>query len=141
MTIRTLDQAGELSAKRALVRVDFNVPMEDGRITDDTRLRAALPTIRLLSKHGAKVGLLTHFGRPEGRRVPSMSLRPLVGALSTLLEQPVAFADDCIGPKAKAVIDGIEWGAIALFENVRYHPEEEANDPAFARELAANGDL
>ncbi|WP_394760768.1 phosphoglycerate kinase [Phenylobacterium sp.] len=141
MTFRTLDEAGKLSGKRVLVRVDFNVPMEDGRVTDDARLRAALPTLRDLSARGAKVVMLSHFGRPEGKPTPSMSLRPIIGPLSVLLGRPVAFAGDCVGPGAKAVIDGLESGGAALLENVRFHPGEEANDPAFARELAANGDL
>ena len=141
MTLRNLDQIGQLADKRALVRVDFNVPMQDERITDDTRLRAALPTIRFISERRAKVGLLAHFDRPKGKRVLSMSLGPLVDPLSALLEQPVVFANDCIGPDAKAAIDRLAAGGIVLFENVRYHAGEEANDPAFARDLAANGDV
>ncbi len=141
MTFRTLDQAGDLSGKRALVRVDFNVPMDGTRITDDTRLRAALPTIHYLSTHGAKVVLLAHFDRPKGKRVPEMSLKPVVKPLSDLLEQPVAWADDCIGPEAAAVVDGLEPGGVALLENLRYHAGEEANDPGFADELAKLGDL
>ena len=141
MTLRNLDQIGQLAGKRALVRVDFNVPMQDERITDDTRLRAALPTIRFISERRAKVGLLAHFDRPKGKRVLSMSLGPLVDPLSALLEQPVVFANDCIGPDAKAAIDRLAAGGIVLFENVRYHAGEEANDPAFARDLAANGDV
>ena len=136
-----LDEASELSSKRVLVRVDFNVPMENGRVADDTRLRAALPTLRDLIARGAKVVLLSHFGRPKGTPTPSMSLRPILKPLSALLGRPVAFADDCVGPGAKAVIDGLEPGGLALLENLRFHPGEEANDPAFARELAANGDL
>lgn len=145
MTFRTLDQAGDLAGKRALVRVDFNVPMDakDGvsRITDDTRLRAALPTIHYLSSHGAKVVLLAHFDRPKGKRVPEMSLRPVVEPLSALLEQPVAWADDCVGPAAEATVAGLENDGVALLENLRYHAGEEANDPAFADQLAALGDL
>ncbi|MET0336423.1 MAG: phosphoglycerate kinase [Caulobacter sp.] len=140
MTFRPLADA-DLEGKTALVRVDFNVPMEDGKVTDDTRLRAALPTIHALSLRGAKVVLLAHFDRPKGKRVPEMSLKPVVGPLSALLEQPVAFADDCIGDEAKAVIDGLEAGGVALLENVRYHAGEEKNDPAFAEALAALGDL
>ena len=141
MTYRTLDQAGDLAGRRALVRVDFNVPMEGGRVTDDTRLRAALPTIAALSSRGARVVLLAHFDRPKGRRVESMSLRPVVDPLSALLEQPVAFADDCTGPVARACVDGLEPGGVALLENLRFHPGEEANDPACARALAELGDL
>ncbi|MGZ8406706.1 MAG: phosphoglycerate kinase [Caulobacteraceae bacterium] len=141
MTFRTLKDAGDLSGKRALVRVDFNVPMENGRIADDTRLRSALPTIRALSLAGAKVALLAHFGRPKGKPNAEMSLKPLAGPLSALLEQPVAFASDCVGAEAARVIDGLENGGVALLENVRFHAGEEANDAAFADQLAALGDL
>jgi phosphoglycerate kinase len=141
MAFRTLDHAGDLTGKRALVRVDFNVPMDQGRITDETRLRAALPTIRYLSTRGARVVLLAHFDRPKGRRVPEMSLKPVVKPLSDLLEQPVAWADDCVGAEASAVVDGLEPGGVALLENLRYHAGEEANDPAFADSLARLGDL
>ena len=141
MPYRTLDQAGDLQGRRALVRVDFNVPMEGGRVTDDTRLRAALPTIAALSARGAKVALLAHFGRPKGERREDMSLRPLAEPLSALLEQPVAFASDCVGPEAARVVDGLEPGGVALLENLRFHAGEEANDPAFADQLAVLGDL
>ena len=146
MTFRTLDQAGDLKGKRALVRVDFNVPMETsaeggGRITDDTRLRSALPTIHYLSTHGAKVVLLAHFDRPKGRVVPEMSLKPIVAPLSDLLEEEVFWADDCIGPRAAKVIDGLENGGLALLENLRFHAGEEKNDPGFADQLATLGDL
>jgi len=140
MTFRSLETA-DLAGKRALVRVDFNVPMDGGTITDDTRLRSALPTIHYLSTKGAKVVLLAHFDRPKGKRVPEMSLKPVVGPLSDLLEQEVAFADDCIGADAAAVIDGLENGGVALLENIRFHAGEEKNDPAFAAELAKLGDL
>ncbi|MFJ6023395.1 phosphoglycerate kinase [Brevundimonas sp. NPDC092305] len=141
MTFRTLDDAGPLAGKTALVRVDFNVPMEDGRITDDTRLRVALPTIQKLRDAGAKVALMAHFDRPKGQRVPSMSLQPLVRPLSDLLGAPVRFAEDCIGDAAKAVISDLDAGGVALLENVRFHPGEEKNDPAFARQLAEFGDI
>ena len=140
MTFRSLDTA-DLAGKRALVRVDFNVPMDGGQITDDTRLRSALPTIHYLSGKGAKVVLLAHFDRPKGRRVPEMSLGPVVEALSALVGQPVAFADDCIGAEAAAVIDGLPDGGVALLENIRFHAGEEKNDPAFAAELANLGDI
>ena len=138
---RTLDQAGDLSGKRVLVRVDFNVPMQDGRVTDDTRLRAALPTIRALTQKGARVVLLAHFDRPKGKRVPSMSLKPVVEPLAAILKASVAFADDCTGPGAKSVVDALPPGGVALLENVRFHAGEEANEAAFANALAANGDL
>ena len=141
MTFKTIDQAGDLTGKRALVRVDFNVPMADGKVSDDTRLRAALPTIRALSGKGAKVVLLAHFDRPKGKWVKDMSLEPLVEPLSALLEQPVLFAADCIGPAAAKVEEALEVGGVALFENLRFHAGEEKNDPAFADQLAALGDL
>jgi phosphoglycerate kinase len=140
MAFRNLETA-ELSGKTALVRVDFNVPMDGGKIGDDTRLRSALPTIRFLSMRGAKVVLIAHFDRPKGKRVAEMSLRPVVEPLSALLEQPVAFADDCIGPEAVKTIAGLENGGVALLENLRFHAGEEANDDAFADQLAALGDL
>ena len=141
MPYRILDQAGDIRGKRALVRVDFNVPMNAGAVADDTRLRAALPTIRALSERGAKVVLLAHFGRPKGARVDDMSLTPVVQPLSDLLGQPVAFAPDCIGAEAATVIDALEPGGVALLENLRFHKGEEANDAAFADALAALGDL
>ncbi|HEV2530266.1 phosphoglycerate kinase [Phenylobacterium sp.] len=140
MKFHTLDEA-DLSGKRALVRVDFNVPMEDGKVTDDTRLRAAVPTIEELRKGGAKVVLLAHFDRPKGKVVPSMSLRPIVEPLAKVLGCPVAFAADCIGPVARAAVNALQPGDVLLLENVRFHPGEEANDRKFADALAANGDL
>ncbi|MBV9511303.1 MAG: phosphoglycerate kinase [Caulobacteraceae bacterium] len=137
---RTLDEA-ELAGKRALVRVDFNVPMHDGRVSDDTRLRAALPTIEKLRAGGAKVVLLAHFDRPKGKRVPEMSLAPIAPALAKVLGAPVAFADDCVGPAAREAINALQPGAVLLLENVRFHSGEEANDREFANALAANGDL
>jgi phosphoglycerate kinase len=140
VSFRTLEQA-DLSGKRALVRVDFNVPMADGKVTDDTRLRAALPTIEKLRQGGAKTILIAHFDRPKGKRVPEMSLRPIVEPLSGLIGAPVAFADDCVGEAAARAIAAMQPGDVVLLENVRYHAGEEANDPAFAKELAADGDL
>ena len=140
MAFRTLDQA-DLTGKRALVRVDFNVPIQDGAISDDTRLRAALPTIAKLRAGGAKVILLAHFDRPKGKRVPAMSLAPITAPLSALIGAPVAFADDCVGPDAAAAVAAMHNGDVLLLENVRFHPGEEKNDPVFAAELAANGDL
>jgi phosphoglycerate kinase len=140
MAFRTLDQA-DLRGKRALVRVDFNVPMHDGAITDDTRLRAALPTIQALREAGAKVILLAHFDRPKGKRVPSMSLRPVVQPLSDLIGAPVAFAEDCIGEAAERAEGYLKPGGVLLLENVRYHAGEEANDADFAKRLAVLGDI
>ena len=140
MGFRTLDDM-DAAGKRVLVRVDFNVPMEDGRITDDTRLKAALPTIRELRAKGARVILISHFDRPKGKRVDSMSLRPVVEPLARLIGAPVAFADDCIGPKAQEAVARMGDGDVLLLENLRFHPGEEANDPGFVRELASLGDL
>jgi phosphoglycerate kinase len=140
MAFRNLEDA-DLSGKRVLVRVDFNVPMDGDRVSDDTRLRAALPTIHALSVKGAKVVLLAHFDRPKGNRVPEMSLKPLAEPLSDLLEQPVAFADDCIGAEAAKVVAELEPGGVALLENLRFHAGEEKNDPAFADQLAELGDV
>ncbi len=141
MTFRTLDDAKDLAGKTALVRVDFNVPMEGGKVTDDTRLRVALPTIQRLRDAGAKVALLAHFDRPKGQRVPSMSLKPVVQPLEQLLGAPVRFADDCIGPDAVEAIRDLDAGGVVLLENVRFHAAEEANDPVFAQKLADLGDL
>src|SRR6201985_806471 len=145
MDFRTLDQAGDIAGKTALVRVDFNVPMADSGlgkvVSDDTRLRAAMPTIRKLMGKGAKTVLLAHFDRPKGKRVPEMSLRPVVRPLAALLGKNVAFADDCVGPKAKAAVDAMKPGDVLLLENLRYHAGEEKNDPAFAKQIAELGDL
>ncbi|KPF83444.1 phosphoglycerate kinase [Brevundimonas sp. AAP58] len=145
MTFRTLDDAlndlGSLGGKTALIRVDFNVPMEDGRVTDDTRLRVALPTIQRLRDAGAKVALLAHFDRPKGKVIPSMSLAPVVDDLERLLGAPVRYASDCVGEEARAAIADLDAGGVVLLENVRFHAGEEANDPAFAQQLAELGDL
>ncbi len=140
MSFRTLDGL-DLTGGRALVRVDFNVPMADGAISDDTRLRAAMPTIDRLRAGGAKVILLAHFDRPKGKRVDSMSLRPVVAPLSALLGVDVGFVDDCIGPAVTAAVARMADGDVVLLENLRFHAGEEADDPAFAADLAANGDL
>lgn len=141
MTFRTLDDASDLAGKTALVRVDFNVPMEDGKVSDDTRLRSALPTIQRLRDAGAKVALLAHFDRPKGQRVPEMSLQPVVDDLERLLGAPVRFADDCVGDSAQTAIADLDAGGVILLENVRFHAGEEKNDPAFAAQLAELGDL
>ncbi|MFP5501351.1 MAG: phosphoglycerate kinase [Candidatus Sericytochromatia bacterium] len=131
---------GELRGKRALVRVDFNVPLEGDRITDDTRIKAALPTIRDLLGKGAKVILMTHLGRPKGV-TESLRLDPVAKRLGELLGQPVAKAADTVGDDAKAKVAALEPGQVLLLENVRFQKEEEKNDPAFARELAQFGDV
>ena len=140
MGIRILDDV-DPAGRRVLVRVDFNVPVEDGRISDDTRLRAALPTIHELRAKSARVVLLSHFGRPKGQRVESMSLRFLVDPLSALIGAPVAFADDCIGQAALDAEQALGPGEVLLLENLRFHAGEETNDPEFARELAILGDV
>ncbi|WNZ23617.1 phosphoglycerate kinase [Leptolyngbya sp. NK1-12] len=134
--------AADLSGKRVLVRVDFNVPLdEQGNITDDTRIRAALPTIQDLTSKGAKVILTSHFGRPKGKVVDSMRLTPVANRLSELLGQPVIKTDDCIGDQVASAVAGMQNGQVALLENVRFYAEEEANDPEFAKKLASVADL
>ncbi|MFM7424147.1 MAG: phosphoglycerate kinase [Elainella sp.] len=134
--------AEELSGKRVLVRVDFNVPLdEQGKITDDTRIRAALPTIQDLTSKGAKVILTSHFGRPKGKVVDSMRLTPVAERLSELLGQPVVKTNDCIGDEVASAVAGLQPGQVALLENVRFYAEEEANDPEFAKKLASVADL
>jgi phosphoglycerate kinase len=131
----------EVRGKRVLLREDFNVPTKDGAIADETRITAALPTLRWLREHGAKTVILSHLGRPDGKRDPKYSLRPVATRLAELLGAEVRFVDDCVGDAAVAASHALADGEFALFENVRFHPEEEANDPAFARELAKSGDL
>ena len=138
---KTLDDL-QVAGQRVLVRVDFNLPMRDGQITDRTRIERALPTIQTLSERGARVVLLSHFARPKGKPVPEMSLRPVAEALSECLDgKAVAFAEDCIGPGAATVVDRLNDGEVALLENLRFHAEEEANDDGFAGALAELGDL
>ncbi|MET0546740.1 MAG: phosphoglycerate kinase [Caulobacterales bacterium] len=139
-TFRRLEDANA-RGKRVLVRVDFNVPMENGRITDATRLEAAKETISVLRDQGAKIILLAHFDRPKGKRVPEMSLAPIAPALSEVIHAPVAFAEDCIGVPAKAAIDRMQNGGVLLLENTRFHAGEEANDEEFSLELAELGDI
>jgi phosphoglycerate kinase len=134
--------AADLSGKRVLVRVDFNVPLdEQGNITDDTRIRAALPTIQDLTSKGAKVILTSHFGRPKGKVVDSMRLTPVANRLSELLGQQVVKTNDCIGDEVASAVAGMQNGQVALLENVRFYAEEEANDPEFAKKLASVADL
>ncbi|HWQ68750.1 MAG TPA: phosphoglycerate kinase [Patescibacteria group bacterium] len=132
----------ELSGKRLLIRVDFNVPIdEQGTITDDTRIRAALPTISYAIQHGAKVLLISHLGRPKGGPNPKFSLGPVAGRLAALLGGPVQMAEDCVGPEVKARIDKMGPGNVLMLENCRFHPEEEKNDEAFSGALAGLCDL
>ncbi|CAM2864963.1 Phosphoglycerate kinase [Methylobacterium mesophilicum] len=138
---RTLDDAGALTGKRVLMRVDLNVPMEDGRVTDATRIERVVPTIREVAERGARVILLAHFGRPKGKREPKESLEPVVPALSRALGRTVAFAADCVGDDAARAVAALKDGDVLLLENTRYHSGEEKNDAAFADALASNGDV
>ena len=134
--------AADLGGKRVLVRADFNVPLDDsGNITDDTRIRAALPTIQDLIKKGAKVILCSHMGRPKGQVKENLRLTPVAKRLSELLGQEVIMCDDCVGDSVAAAIGKMESGQVALLENLRFHAEEEKNDSEFAKQLAANADL
>lgn len=136
-TIRDIDVAG----KKVLVRVDYNVPMENGAITDDTRIRATIPTLRHLLANGAAVILASHLGRPKGAPVPEFSLAPAAKRLAELLGQEVAFASDCVGPVPEAMARDLKPGQVLLLENLRFHKEEEKNGPDFARSLAALADV
>jgi phosphoglycerate kinase len=131
----------KVEGQRVFCRVDFNVPMEGTEITDDRRIRAAIPTIQWLREHGARVVVASHFGRPKGKPVPEMSLRPCAERLGTLLGAPVAFATDCIGESARAVIAALANGQVAVLENLRFYKQEEAGDRDFARALAELVDL
>jgi phosphoglycerate kinase len=131
-----------LKGKRVLVRVDFNVPMTpDGKVADDKRIIESLPTIRKILSQGASVILMSHLGRPKGRINPEFSLKPVAEYLGGLINHPVIFAKDCIGPDAKSVIERVKPGDVVMLENLRFHPEEEDNDEAFAKELASYGDV
>ena len=130
-----------VSGKRVLVRVDLNVPMQDGAVSDTLRIERQAPTIRELAEKGARVIVLSHFGRPKGKPVASMSLKPVVTALSAALGRPVAFAEDCVGPKAESAVQALKDGDVLLLENTRFHAGEEKNDPDFARQVAALGDI
>ena len=132
----------DLKGKRVFMRVDFNVPLDDNsNITDDTRIRSVLPTINYALDEKAKVILASHLGRPKGKRSDSMSLAPVAKRLSRLLEKDVVLAPDCIGEEARRLVEGMEPGYVVLLENLRFHPEEEKNDSAFAEELAVLADV
>ena len=136
-TIRDID----VQAKRVLVRVDFNVPLADGKVADDTRIRAALPTIQYLLGEGATLILCSHLGRPKGKAVDSLKMDPVGRCLSELLDRPVTELDDCVGPEVEAAVQAASPGDILLLENTRFHPEEKKDDPTFAAQLAALADL
>ncbi|MCC6914735.1 MAG: phosphoglycerate kinase [Rhodospirillaceae bacterium] len=139
-SFKTLDRAN-VEGKRVLVRADLNVPMKEGRVTDATRIERLAPTLKDLIAKKAKVVVLSHFDRPKGKRVPEMSLKPIVPVLAKVIGANVAFADDCIGAEAKRIVDALQPGDVALLENLRYHNGEEANDAAFIKDLAALGDV
>ena len=140
MPYRTLDGLS-VAGKRVLLRADLNVPVHDGKITDLTRIERLAPTIRELSKKGARVIVLSHFGRPKGKRVRSMSLAPMAAALGEVLRSHVRFAEDCIGQPARQAIAALADGDVLVLENTRFYPGEEKNDPGFAQQLAALGDI
>jgi phosphoglycerate kinase len=133
LSIRDLDLAG----KRVFIRVDFNVPIDAGKVTDDTRIRETVPTLRYAIDRGARLVLAAHLGRPKGKPDPRYTLKPVAARLQEMLGHPVAFAADCVGADAEAQSKALSDGAVLLLENVRYHAEEEANDPEFSRQLAA----
>jgi phosphoglycerate kinase len=138
MAKQTVKDLSALKGVRIFVRVDYNVPIKEGRITDDTRIRASLPTLELLLKGGAQVVLASHLGRPRKGPAPELSLRPVAGRLSELIGRPVIMATDSVGDDVRKVASALASGAVLLLENVRFHPEEEKNDPAFAKSLIAD---
>jgi phosphoglycerate kinase len=131
----------DVKGKRVLVRVDYNVPIKDGKVGDDTRIQAAMPTLNYLLEHGAAVILCSHLGRPKGGPDPKYSLRPVADHLSRLLDKPVAFAEDCIGPLAEKAARSLKPGEVLLLENTRFHPEEEKNDPGMSKKLASLAEI
>ncbi len=131
----------DVKGKKVLVRVDYNVPIKDNQVTDDTRIVAAMPTLNYLLDHGAAAILCSHLGRPKGGPDPKFSLRPVAAHLSGLLGKPVAFAEDCVGPVAEAAAKALKPGDVLLLENTRFHAEEEKNDPAFSKQLASLADI
>ncbi|MBS0281089.1 MAG: phosphoglycerate kinase [Proteobacteria bacterium] len=140
MDYNTLDDLA-VTGKRVLVRADLNVPLKDGIVTDATRIERQAPTIRDLAERGAKVIVLSHFDRPKGKVVPSMSLKPVVAPLSKAVGRAVAFAEDCVGEKAEAAVKAMKDGDVLLLENTRFHAGEEKNDPDFTKQIAALGDI
>lgn len=141
MQLNTIREA-DLEGKTVLCRVDFNVPVKNGVVTDPTRILAALPTIKyILAQKGSKLVLMTHFGRPKGKKNPEFSMKPVAAKFEELLGQKVILASDVIGPEVKAEVEGLKAGEVLLLENVRFYPGEEANDPEFAKELASFGDI
>ena len=141
MTTKMSVQEIEVRDRRVFCRVDFNVPLDGPVVTDDSRIRAALPTVRWLLDHGARLVLASHLGRPKGVPDPAFTLRPAADRLAELLERPVAFAEDCIGPAAERAVEALELGAVVVLENLRFHAGETANDDAFADALAALAEI
>ncbi|MBI5597782.1 MAG: phosphoglycerate kinase [Elusimicrobia bacterium] len=140
LNLKTLEQI-DVKGKRVLMRVDYNVPLDGERVTDDTRVRETLPTLKALIAQGCRIVLIAHLGRPKGKVNPKYSLKPAAGALEKLLGRPVKFASDCVGPVADAAVKALGPGEVLLLENLRFHPEEEANDAAFAKALASHGEV
>ena len=137
LTVEDLD----LKGRRVLMRVDFNVPLEGGKVANDKRIRAALPTIKYIINAGGKLILMSHLGRPKGKRVPELSLEPCATVLNALLGRKVGFVDDCIGKTVEAAVESLDEGNILLLENLRYYKEETENDPDFAATLDKLGDV
>jgi len=140
MTLQTITMC-DCTNKKILIRVDFNVPVKDGNVTDDTRIRAALPTINALLDKGASLIVMSHFGRPKGKKNPEFSMAPIAKRFEELLGKKVTLATDVIGPEVEAAVNALKKGDVLLLENVRFYAEEEANDPEFAKTLASYGDL
>ena len=141
MAVKTVEDLN-LKGKRVLVRVDFNVPIKGDVISDDTRIRAALPTLKyILEQDGASLILMSHLGRPKGERNLDFTLKPVADRLSELLGKSVTMADDCVGDSVKRLVSGMKSGDVVLLENVRFHAGEEKNDPVFAKELASLADV
>ena len=140
MQLNTIKEA-DLKGKRVVIRVDFNVPLKNGVVTDNTRIKAALPTVKYILDQGASLVVMSHFGRPKGQKNPDFSMAPIAKEFEKLLGQPVKLAPDVIGAEVEAEVKALKPGEVLLLENVRFYKEEEANDPEFAKKLASYGDI